>query len=315
MRVRDSTARAELTKQLAPAELSRLVELERVIEDGLDRFVAVAQALVEIRDRRLYRSSHKSFEAYAVERFQLARRTAYGYIEAAAVLENVPSEAHLSLSHLRALAPLSPVEQRALAPVVSPLAVAEARRVIKEWRQSQRSTLADKPPPPPLPAGAYRTLVADPPWRFDSNDRGDGLAADQYSTLTTDEIAALPILDVAAPDSHLYLWTPVAKVPDALRVCEAWGFRYVGLLTWVKPGLGLGTYWRVSTEHVVFGVRGHLATQPNLRNWFEARRRRHSVKPDEFFALVEQASPAPYLELFARSSRLGWAVWGDDVAA
>jgi N6-adenosine-specific RNA methylase IME4 len=133
--------------------------------------------------------------------------------------------------------------------------------------------------------------------------------------MPVEEILALPVGELSAPESHLYLWTPVAKIPDALAVCEAWGFRYVGLLTWAKPGLGLGTWWRVSTKHVVFGVRGKLPTTPNLRNWFEAPRRRHSQKPNEFFALVEKVSPRPYLELFARGQRPGWVCWGNEAEA
>jgi N6-adenosine-specific RNA methylase IME4 len=158
-------------------------------------------------------------------------------------------------------------------------------------------------------------LVADPPWRYD-HDWGDGLAGDQYATMSDEEIAALPVADLAAPDSHLYLWTPVAKVRQAIDICDAWGFRYVGLLTWVKrPGLGMGTWWRISTEHIVFGVRGKLATSPNLRNWFEAPRQRHSAKPDEFFELVERASPGPYIDLFARRERDDWTTWGNEVPA
>jgi N6-adenosine-specific RNA methylase IME4 len=93
---------------------------------------------------------------------------------------------------------------------------------------------------------------------------------------------------------------PVTKVPEALTVCDAWDFRYVGLLTWVTPGLGLGSYRRVSTENVVFGVRRRLATRPHLRNWFEAKRARHSAKPDEFHTLVGQASPGPISTMRAR---------------
>jgi N6-adenosine-specific RNA methylase IME4 len=297
---------------LSPHEARQLARLEEIVEHGLSAFLAVAAALVEIRDQRLYRATHPTFESYVRERFGLARRTAYGYLEAAVVAANVPSEAHdLSLSHLRALAPLAPDDQRVLAPIISPLAVAEARRIIKAWRAQQRAQQPDQAPPP-IPDGTYRTVVADPPWRFE-HDWGDGLAADQYRTLGDDEIAELPITEHAAHDSHLYLWTPVAKVPTAVEVCAAWGFRYHGLLTWVKPGLGLGTYWRVSTEHVVFGVRGRLRTQPNLRNWFEAGRTRHSAKPDAFYELVEQASPGPYLDLFARRPRSGWTSWGDEI--
>jgi N6-adenosine-specific RNA methylase IME4 len=304
---------------LTSSEKAELVRLERIVDRGLQSFVEVARALLEIRASRLYRQTHRTFEEYARDRFGLAPRTVYGYTEAVGVLENLnlPPEADpLTLSHLRALAPLPVEGQRELAPVVSEMTVAEARRVIKAWRAEQRAGRVLKPPPL-LPEGSFRTVCADPPYRFNEKQGGygDGLAEDKYESMATDEIAALPVADLAAPDSHLYLWTPATKVPDALLVCEAWGFRYVGLLTWVKPGsLGLGTWWRYGTEHVVFGVRGSLPTNPNLRNWFEAPRRRHSAKPDEFFDLVEKASPGPYLELFARRQRVGWTCWGNEVA-
>jgi len=298
---------------LTRAELAELTTLEATVDQGLETFVEVALALRRIRDRRLYRQSHGSFESYVRDRFDLGRRTAYGYLEAAGVLANVPPEAQLSLSHLRVLAPLPADRQRELAPAISDMTVAEARRVIRAWREQNRRQLVIAEPPL-LPEDTFRTIVADPPWRFEGNDRGDGLAADHYATMPAAEIAALDVAGLAAPDSHLYLWAPVAKVPDALEICAVWGFRYVGLLTWVKSGLGLGTWWRVSTEHIVFGVRGSLRTAPNLRNWFEAARTRHSAKPEAFYELVEQASPAPYLDLFARGERPGWQVWGNEVA-
>lgn len=297
---------------LSAAEQRRLQRLEAVVERGLGAFVEVALALVEIRDRRLYRTSHGSFERYVEERFQIARRTAYGYIEAAGVLANVPTSA-LSLSLLRELAPLESEAQRQLALLIEGMTVAQARRTIREWRARQRATLPRGTPP--LPVGTYRTLVADPPWMF-PRDWGDGVAADHYAPMPTDEIAALPLADLAAPDSHLYLWVPGSLLPEALFVCEAWGFAFKALLTWIKPGLGLGSYWRVATEHICFATRGSLPTQArDLRNWFEARRKRHSEKPDEFYRLVERASPGPFLELYARRPRVGWTCWGNELAA
>jgi N6-adenosine-specific RNA methylase IME4 len=297
--------------KLSVEEAERLAQLERVVAAGFDAFVEVASALVQIRDLRLYRANYRSFEDYARDRWGLARRTAYGYIEAARVLPNVPPEAQLSLTHLRALAPLSAQGQRELAPVVSEMTVTQARRVIREWREQQRAP-HEELPLPPLPDGAFRTIVADPPWRYEA-DYGQGLARDAYPTMTKGEIESIPVGGLAADDAHLYLWTTVAKVPDAIAICAGWGFEFKSLITWIKPGLGMGTWWRVSTEHIVFGVRGRLKTQPNLRNWFEAPRSRHSRKPDEAYELIERASPGPYIDLFARRERDGWTCWGNEL--
>jgi N6-adenosine-specific RNA methylase IME4 len=92
------------------------------------------------------------------------------------------------------------------------------------------------------------------------------------------------------------------------------GFQAKTTLTWVKQGLGLGRYFRTSTEHIVFGTRGNLLLrEQNLRNWFQAPNGAHSEKPASFYELVEKACFGPYLELFARRHRPGWICWGAEV--
>lgn len=177
----------------------------------------------------------------------------------------------------------------------------------------------------------YRTIVADPPWS--SNNDGSAFGAkgmarvarytipsqpeSRYSTLPTADICALPVSDLAAKNAHLYLWVTCSGLDAGLAVMETWGFTYKTTLTWIKraPGhlgsLGLGAYFRTQTEHVLFGVRGSLATMvKDQRNFFEAARGRHSQKPAAFADIVERCSPGPYVELFARSPRLGWDAWG-----
>ena len=134
--------------------------------------------------------------------------------------------------------------------------------------------------------------------------------------MSLEELRALPIGERADEDCHLYLWTTNRLLPDAFGLVEAWGFRYTGCLTWCKPGLGMGRYFRSSTEHVLFALRG---SQPLKRKdvgtWFEAPRGPHSSKPDRFYELVESCSPGPYLEVFARSARPGWTAWGAELPA
>jgi N6-adenosine-specific RNA methylase IME4 len=165
----------------------------------------------------------------------------------------------------------------------------------------------------------YRTIVADPPWRYDiarivttgKQRRAEAMA--HYSTLYPTEVAMLPVGDLAANDAHLYLWVTNPMLPQAFDVLPCWGFRYVTTLTWVKTGtLGMGFHFRGDTEHVLFGVRGDLPIPPEKRerNVFTAARCGHSVKPGAFFDLVERVSPGPYVELFARQPRLGWDSWG-----
>ena len=167
--------------------------------------------------------------------------------------------------------------------------------------------------PGPLPDGMFRTIVADPPWRY-GNTSTRGAAEDHYPTMSIEELCALDVVDKVADDAHLYLWVTNNFLREGFAVLDAWGFDYKTCLTWVKPQMGMGNYFRGSTEHILFGTRGRLPTnQNNIMNWFESRRGKHSAKPGCFYDIVETSSPGPYLEMFARSARLGdWHYWGNE---
>ncbi len=180
---------------------------------------------------------------------------------------------------------------------------------------------------PHLSGGAavkYRTIVADPPWRYTKatlDSYAPGTAEGEYGTLAVSEIAHLPIRELVADDAHLYLWvtnpilTEQRTDAGALSVVRAWGFEPKTILTWHKlGGAGMGWYFRGDTEHVIFAVRGRGAIAPALRvsNHFAAAKGRHSAKPDRFYEIVERVSPEPRLELFARRRRYGWDVWGNE---
>lgn len=140
--------------------------------------------------------------------------------------------------------------------------------------------------------------------------------------MTLEEIGALPVDQLAASNAHLYLWTTNAFICEAHAVARRWGFRPVTIITWGKiktdiaePSMKTGFYFRGATEHVVFAVRGSLRLQATrgISTLFLHPRTPHSVKPDAFFSLVEECSPGPYLEMFARHPRTGWSVWGNEV--
>jgi N6-adenosine-specific RNA methylase IME4 len=176
-----------------------------------------------------------------------------------------------------------------------------------------------------LHTATFGTILADPPWRF-TNRTGkvapEHRRLSRYDTMTAPEIASLPVQDLAAPESHLYLWVPNALLPDGLSVMEAWGFTYKTNLVWHKvrrdggsDGRGVGFYFRNVTELVLFGVRGSLRTLARGRsqvNLLATRKREHSRKPDELYEIIEACSPAPRLELFARYPMPGWTAWGNE---
>jgi N6-adenosine-specific RNA methylase IME4 len=171
----------------------------------------------------------------------------------------------------------------------------------------------------------FATILADPPWRF-ANRTGkmapEHRRLSRYSTLTLDEIMSLPVQGIAANTAHLYLWVPNALLAEGLAVLGAWGFTYKSNVVWHKvrkdggsDGRGVGFYFRNVTELVLFGVRGKNARTlaPGRRqvNLIATRKREHSRKPDELYPIIESCSRGPYLELFARGTRAGWATWGN----
>jgi N6-adenosine-specific RNA methylase IME4 len=174
--------------------------------------------------------------------------------------------------------------------------------------------------------GTYRTILIDPPWRF--QNRTGKMAPEhkrlhRYPTMSFAEIALLPIEKYADKPSHLYLWTPNALLPEALSIMAAWGFKYKTNLVWYKvrkdggpDGRGVGFYFRNVTELLLFGIRGSMRTLKPGRtqvNLLSTRKQEHSRKPEEVYRIIEACSPGPYLELFARERVEGWTQWGDEV--
>ncbi len=157
----------------------------------------------------------------------------------------------------------------------------------------------------------YSTIVADPPWSFDSAaTKAD--ARKHYTTMTLADICKLPVRGLAAPDSHLWLWAVNGLMEEAYTVVRSWGWRPITLLTWCKPQPGVGHYLRNNTEHCIFATRGKPMTpaEKPMATWYEWNRTSHSAKPPAFYDLVEKVSPGPFVELFCRTPRFNWDTWG-----
>lgn len=160
----------------------------------------------------------------------------------------------------------------------------------------------------------FGTIYADPPWQY-GNQATRSATDTVYATMSMDELKALPVEALAAPDAHLHLWVTVGFLKEGIALLEAWGFTYKSNFAWVKPQLGIGNYWRLSHEHLLLGVRGDATRfgDRSLKSWLESERTRHSAKPEEVRDDIEKASPGPYLELFGRKKIQGWTVWGNEI--
>lgn len=179
-----------------------------------------------------------------------------------------------------------------------------------------------------LSAIPYRTVVADPPWQptlhaNNARRKTRDKAGPQkfYPTMSLDEIAA--IKPTLSDQAHIYIWGINAHFDWTYVVMREWGGEPVTILTWNKPGLGVGRF-QCNTEHILVGRVGKALGNPFGREGrtqaatggtrFDWPRGRHSEKPKEFFDLVEKLSPEPRLEMYARDLRPGWSVFGNQIA-
>lgn len=172
----------------------------------------------------------------------------------------------------------------------------------------------------------YKTIYADPPWYAVGGGKIKRGSDKHYPLMKTKDILKLPIEKISNDNAHLYLWVTNNFLPDGLKVMEAWGFRYITVITWVKDRQGLGQYYRGQTEQCLFGVKGMLPyrikngkRQQGLTVIDEtpralfAPRKDHSQKPEEMRWMIEKVSHAPRIELFARKKTQDWDVWGNEV--
>jgi N6-adenosine-specific RNA methylase IME4 len=141
----------------------------------------------------------------------------------------------------------------------------------------------------------FKTVMADPPWRFQhftGKVAPEHRRLSRYATLELGDIMALPVPKLCENAAHLYLWVPNAVLPEGLAVLKAWGFVYKSNIVWHKvrkdggsDGRGVGFYFRNVTELILFGVKGKNARtlDPGRSqvNMIESRKREHSRKPDE----------------------------------
>lgn len=194
-----------------------------------------------------------------------------------------------------------------------------------------------------LPRGHFGAILADPPWAFQAwyaggwRKRPDGTRyyssksprAARYDTMHVDDLAAMPVADLAADDCVLFLWGCWPMLKQAIQVIDGWGFQYKSCgFVWMKanarqidlfrddadPDMLLGYWTRANSEFCLIGTRGRpKRVSADVRQGIIEPRREHSRKPDCVHERIERLVAGPYLELFARQTRPGWTCWGNEV--
>lgn len=200
---------------------------------------------------------------------------------------------------------------------------------------------------------SFGVLYVDPPWLFSlHSEKGEEKSPQaKYDCMPTDQIIRLKeelgLEWCMAPNSVCIMWATFPMLPDALRVMEAWGFKYKTGGTWLKltahgkNAFGTGYIYRSAAEPWILGTRGEprsrvkdqrnvivpdMAIDPaNVINpdaveypflagsMLADYAREHSRKPDAMIEIIERQFKGPYLEVFARQKREGWDSWGNQV--
>lgn len=190
---------------------------------------------------------------------------------------------------------------------------AERQEVRREERYTKISEIARGNRPvdgvKPCPV-----VYADPPWEY-GNTASVGAVADEYPTMPLADICALKC--PATDDAVLFLWATSPLLPEAMQVIAAWGFTYKGSMVWDK-GSGTGNWVLNAHELLLIAVKGDIPPpQPANRpkSVVSIPRGAHSAKPEEFAQLIERMYPTlQKVEMFARKTRDGWTVWGNQAA-
>lgn len=180
----------------------------------------------------------------------------------------------------------------------------------------------------------YDVIVADPPWSYRNwSDAKSGAASAAMTVQPEANIAQIPVAQWAARDCVLLCWGTWPKLPEALRVIEAWGFEWVTACPWVKTtppsadiSTGIGFWFQSTSEVLIVAKRGDPRTKryPILglmsgdeRQFYYPVSRKHSRKPEDIYDWIEVRCGSPestrYLELFATRQRPGWTCWGSEL--
>lgn len=164
----------------------------------------------------------------------------------------------------------------------------------------------------------YHTIVIDPPWPGPGatpafNDKPSIMLP--YATMTGVQVAAMGVDRLASQTAQLFIWTTSRNVGDAYLLLQGWGFKYRGLLVWLKNGIGPGRHVRSQCEFCLWGGRrGAPMVEPSeaphqVQTW---PRGAHSEKPAAAYELFRKLSPPPRLDIFARRKHRGFEPWGNE---
>lgn len=189
---------------------------------------------------------------------------------------------------------------------------------VRDQKKREHSALVQSVAQKPKIAttGPFDVILADPPWRYEHCEADNREIENHYTTATIDDICKHS--PNSADDCILLMWTTAPKLLEAFTVIERWGFTYRTGAVWDKEVIGMGYWFRVQHEHLLVAVKGKPKCPPDserISSVIRSARQKHSQKPEAIRDWIERAFPAAAkLEMYCRSPRDGWAVFGNEVA-
>jgi N6-adenosine-specific RNA methylase IME4 len=269
----------------------------------------------------------------AAEQAAVAANVSPGSVERAAqvVRHGAPELAHAVDAGLVSVSAASVVatgltheEQRAIVAHGEREILAKAKEIRNQRAETRRQerveklveiARGDEPLVGNATAARYPLIYADPPWRYEHVETESRAIENQYPTMSLEEICSMPLSEITTDDAILFMWTTSPKLEEGMRVVREWGFTYRTCMVWDKEKIGMGYYARQQHEFLLIATKGSIPVPPpNARPGSVVRvsRGEHSAKPVEFYEIIERMYPElPKLEMFCRSPREGWSVWGN----
>ena len=160
----------------------------------------------------------------------------------------------------------------------------------------------------------YQIIYADPPWQYKVwSKKGKGRSAEShYKTMKIDDIINLKYFIDSISDENciLFIWITYPCLKEALKVIDAWGFKYKTCgFTWIKRNKksnswfwGMGYWTRANSELCLIATKGNIKRiSKSVHQIIDTPIEEHSKKPDIVREkIVELIGDLPRIELFAR---------------
>lgn len=174
----------------------------------------------------------------------------------------------------------------------------------------------------------FEILYIDPPWQYNARNNPDtrfgGGAGGHYGTMTIEQIAALPIGELASENCAMFMWCTFPQIDKQMQLFKQWGFEYKTVaFTWIKtnpkngkPFFGVGYYAKSNAEVCLLGIKGRMKPISNkVSSVIISPKEKHSKKPDEARnRIVQLFGDRPRVELFARQNTEGWKCLGNELS-